>query len=265
MSLKNIVRLLLARGWARAMRCRAKPHPQAAGMVLVVSPHADDETLGCGGLIAARAERGRPTHVVFLTDSAGTSPDAAEREKQARRRREEAGEALRILGLRREDASFLEAPDGRLDRLDKETDRGVRAGLGALVQRLGPEAIYLPFLGSHSTEHDAAHRMCAEVLAQSGWRGRLWEYPVWAWWNPPRFINRSRGKPDPTFLSLGAKLETKRNALRAHHSQMEKGSKLPKILGRICLGRWEFYFPVREPRGLPTGQTKAHNPRFPAN
>jgi len=258
--LKNLIRLVLARGWARVLRWQASPHPQAAGMVLVVSPHADDETLGCGGLLATRAEGGWPTHVVFLTDSAGTSPDAKVRQKQAEVRREEAWEALRVLGLKKEDASCLEAPDGWLDRLEKETDRRVREGLAALVQRLAPEAVYLPFLGSHSTEHEAAHRLSRQVLAECGWKGKLWEYPVWAWWNPPRFVHRSRGKPAPTCLTLGAKLETKRNALQAHRSQLEPGSKLPKILGRICLGRWEFFFPVPEPPGLRPGKAEAHNP-----
>src|SRR4051812_3355572 len=34
--------------------------------VLVISPHADDEVLGCGGLIAAQVEAGAEVHVLYL-------------------------------------------------------------------------------------------------------------------------------------------------------------------------------------------------------
>ena len=37
---------------------------------LILAPHADDESLGCGGLIAACCERGQPPVVAILTDGA---------------------------------------------------------------------------------------------------------------------------------------------------------------------------------------------------
>ena len=40
--------------------------------VLVVAPHQDDETLGCGGLIARKRYEGLPVHVVFITDGSAT-------------------------------------------------------------------------------------------------------------------------------------------------------------------------------------------------
>lgn len=35
--------------------------------VLVISPHADDEVLGCGGLLAALADAGSTVHVLYLS------------------------------------------------------------------------------------------------------------------------------------------------------------------------------------------------------
>src|SRR5262245_24685447 len=40
--------------------------------VLVLAPHPDDESLGCGGLIAACQAQGHPVHVLVLTDGAGS-------------------------------------------------------------------------------------------------------------------------------------------------------------------------------------------------
>jgi LmbE family N-acetylglucosaminyl deacetylase len=250
--MKDLVRRFLARGWALVLRVRSTPHVLHEGTTLVISPHADDETLGCGGLIAARAARGLPTEVVFLTDSGGTSGNQTARREQARVRHSEALEALSILGVGPASVHFLDATDGQLDKLDHASSEALRSGLGDLVRALNPSEIYLPFLGSHSTEHEAAHGICREVFEEMWWRGRLWEYPVWAWWNPPRFASRCKGKPRPTVLTLGENLAKKRAALLAHASQHAPGGALPGILARICLGKDEFFFPVTGARSLPT-------------
>ncbi len=41
---------------------------------VVVAPHPDDETLGCGVLIAAKRRLGAEVAVVFLTDGAASHP-----------------------------------------------------------------------------------------------------------------------------------------------------------------------------------------------
>lgn len=42
---------------------------------IVFSPHQDDETLGCGGMIALRRAQNIPVSVVFLTDGQGGVSD----------------------------------------------------------------------------------------------------------------------------------------------------------------------------------------------
>src|ERR1700759_4483419 len=44
------------------------------GTCVILAPHPDDESLGCGGLIATCAAAGRPPLVVILTDGAGSHP-----------------------------------------------------------------------------------------------------------------------------------------------------------------------------------------------
>jgi LmbE family N-acetylglucosaminyl deacetylase len=48
------------------MKC--DPGKVSAKRVLVVAPHPDDESLGCGGLIASLAQKGCRFYVVFTTD-----------------------------------------------------------------------------------------------------------------------------------------------------------------------------------------------------
>ena len=46
------------------------------GTCLILAPHPDDESLGCGGLIAACVAAGRPPLVAVLTDGAGSHPNS---------------------------------------------------------------------------------------------------------------------------------------------------------------------------------------------
>src|ERR1700730_3905373 len=46
------------------------------GGIVVVAPHPDDETLGCGGLIALESRLGRNIQVVVISDGVGSHPNS---------------------------------------------------------------------------------------------------------------------------------------------------------------------------------------------
>src|SRR5882724_2841134 len=61
-----------------------------SGKILVLAPHMDDETLGCGGTIARHAQAGADVAVVFLTDGRyGSGAIAALPEPERGRRQRE--------------------------------------------------------------------------------------------------------------------------------------------------------------------------------
>lgn len=245
--MKKFFRLILARLLASWFRFNGKHHELMTGSVLIFAPHADDETLGCGGLIAARTTRALPVHVSFITDSGGTSANESDRRALSLTRQAEALAAIQALQLNNKSVSFLNAPDGRLPLLSPAEIQVLTERIHGVVRACSPLAIYLPFSGSHSTEHEAAHHLIRSALQSMDWHGQLWEYPVWAWWNPLRFARHALRKPAPCFLRLGLLLAQKQMALRCHTSQHEPGSALPPILSRLCLGPWEFFFPIKQP------------------
>ena len=59
-----------------------------AQRVLVLAPHADDDVIGCGGLLAQLAGSGAEVKVLFLTDSSGGEEIKTDQEAYAARRLE---------------------------------------------------------------------------------------------------------------------------------------------------------------------------------
>ena len=49
--------------------------PEGRGLV-VVAPHPDDESLGCGGLIVQALADGRAVRVVIVSDGCGSHPNS---------------------------------------------------------------------------------------------------------------------------------------------------------------------------------------------
>jgi LmbE family N-acetylglucosaminyl deacetylase len=99
--------------------------------VMVLAPHPDDETLGCGGVLHDAAKAGIPTHVVFLTNGDANELSFLVWERHpvvtssgalamGRRRGEEALRAAGSLGLPADAVTFLGYPDaGTMDMWTK--------------------------------------------------------------------------------------------------------------------------------------------------
>ena len=127
--------------------------------ILVVAPHPDDETLGCGGTLIKHARRGDRVSVVFLT-SGELGLKQMPREEAWRIREREAQEAACVLGLA--DARFLRCPDWFLGEHIEEATGALRVVL--LEQR--PELVYVPHELEWHPDHKAA--LAALRLALAG-------------------------------------------------------------------------------------------------
>lgn len=243
--MKNLARRLLAAGVAHLLRRRSRPFPFHPGVALVVAPHADDETLGCGGLLALKRARGDVVHVVFVTDSAG-SPEEQLPADLAARRQAEALAALQVLGLDTAQVHFLGAPDGHLNRLNVAEATRFRGALAQLIRTLQPAEIFVPYFGGGSSEHDATVELTQLALSATHHHVRLWEYPVWAWWDARRLAPQLRQPAQNYHLDLGPVRARKQAALDCHASQVQPAADgqppLPPVLATLCTGPVEFFF-----------------------
>ncbi len=111
---KDAALFLLHRSFAAAA---AELKPEAlAGALLVVAPHADDETLGCAAVILRASQAGRRICVIIVSDGSQSIQSAVISPQQlAVLCIEEAVAAAGVLGVAKADVAFLGFPDSRLE------------------------------------------------------------------------------------------------------------------------------------------------------
>lgn len=127
--------------------------------VLIISPHHDDEVIGCGGTIAKYREKGDKVFVVYITAGWSGLPKIKSKEKAIKIREIEARNACKILGVQR--AIFL-----------REDDRNIYNKKGEIIKKLikiirgiKPNLIYTP----HPKEKDVEHRIAYEAIKEAAW------------------------------------------------------------------------------------------------
>ncbi|TPE46857.1 PIG-L deacetylase family protein [Amaricoccus solimangrovi] len=199
---------------------RPAPLTLPDGPVLVVAPHPDDETLGCGGLIAAAVARGLATHVLFVTDGGASHPGsrAWPRARLARRREAEAEEALRRLGAGGAPRTFLRLPDAGMPPRGSPAHAEALGTVTRLVRDLGPALVLLPWRRDPHRDHRDAWALATEALARAPARPEVLEYAIWL-----DELGAPEDHPAATEMepvSLRVSPEVKRGALRAHASQL---------------------------------------------
>jgi LmbE family N-acetylglucosaminyl deacetylase len=184
--------------------------------ILILSPHQDDESLGCGGMIAAATSRSVPVHIAFLTDGGMSHPGsrAWPRARLISHRRDEALSAAAILGVPPGEVTFLEQPDRDAPH-DGPAFDAVLERLSALAGRLGARTICASWIGDPHGDHGSAAKLARAACTRAGLRHLA--YPIWAWAAPD-------AAPMPTVMG-GARLDIapylplKRRAIAAHASQ----------------------------------------------
>jgi LmbE family N-acetylglucosaminyl deacetylase len=179
---------------------------EAARHVLVVSPHPDDESIGCGGSLHRHAAAGDVVRVVFLTSGEqgghGPSPEAV-----AELREQEARAAAAVLGVTH--VEFWREPDGALRASPRLVGR-----LRECMRDLRPRVVYVPHEGEMHLDHQAAARLVCQAVTDLVRDDPDVEPPeVWMFevWTPVQRIDQ--------IIDISLSIDAKVAAVRAHASQ----------------------------------------------
>jgi len=198
-----------------ALPLRTPDEVVGARNLLVIAPHPDDESLGCGGLLAWAAASGRKARVAMLTDGEASHPGSARfpPSRLAALRRTEALHAGAWLGLAPGDHAFLHLPDGALGALAPAQRETAIQALAAWMRELTPVVACVTASSDMHGDHRAAHRL-ARAAARRVPGCTLLAYPVWSWLAP------AATRPPPGWrIDVGRYRAAKRAAIRSHASQ----------------------------------------------
>ena len=187
------------------------------GGLVVVAPHPDDESLGCGGLIAEACTEGRATRVVVVSDGTGSHP-ASRAYPYARLRdlrESEARQAVHELGLDPvQDIAFLRMPDRFVPSDGPIAERAI-ARIAASAERVGAAALFVSWRHDPHCDHQASYRL-ARAAQRRLTAVKLFEYTIWGAALPAA----TPVEPAAGFrLQIGRHLARKRRAIDAHRSQ----------------------------------------------
>lgn len=188
----------------------AEVYEPGDGRVMVLAPHMDDETIGCGGTIARHVKEGAQVTVVFLTDGRHGGGSYAGMTKAERNRKQE-----EISGVRKQEARcageilgvqslmFLDAEDTRLS-----ADRRVPKLLRDILERKQPHCVYLPYFLDQHRDHRAANSVLLAAVAGTRLEFECRGYEVWT----PLFPN--------CVVKIDVTIEEKKRALACYRSQL---------------------------------------------
>lgn len=192
------------------------------GSSLIVAPHPDDETLGCGGTVALMRKNGIPVHFLFVSDGSMSHPNSKKypAEKLTKVREKEAKTAVLSLGGEVDHIEFLRLKDTMVPH---ENDNLFEETVGKIVNimdDLQPQTVFVPWQKDPHRDHQATWKIMSEAVSRSKIKPRFIEYPIWLWelGSPEdmEFLDRM----EKFTVNIEDTLEMKNKALAAHTSQV---------------------------------------------
>jgi LmbE family N-acetylglucosaminyl deacetylase len=193
--------------------------------LLIVAPHPDDESLATGGLLQRAFASEVPVRILFGTKGEN-NPWAQrfwerrwnigrdERAGWGERRRQEALNAISVLGGKPDCARFLNLPDQGITGLLMKGAQELLALFAEEIEEWRPTLVVIPAMRDAHPDHSALSVMLSMVLDSfGGLLGQVWEYLVH---EPQVAITRQ-----PVTLRLSSEeVEGKQQAILCHETQV---------------------------------------------
>lgn len=185
--------------------------------VLVVSPHADDEVVGCGGLLAALSSLPAAVHVLYAAVD-GSEHYGREAPTTLEQRLAEIEAAAGLLGFSYE---IAHSGSGLMERLDTLPRRDLVDLFEGTYNEHRPQLVLVPFPGDYDQDHQVVFATAFAAARPIGEGFGKWLPPhVLAYegpqlgWAPAAPIRRA------AFTDISRHLDTKLEALRCYATQL---------------------------------------------
>ncbi|HTM59166.1 MAG TPA: PIG-L family deacetylase [Burkholderiales bacterium] len=157
----------------RVTPCELDPSEWRGARVLVLSPHPDDELIGCGGTLCRLGSAGAKLTILQATDGCRLqSLRELARSRRKSVRQEEAAHVASKLGA---ELVVWREEDTRL-----RCSAALMAKLAHLMRDVRPTHVFAPFLGDRHADHRALSDILAGALPMAGVEPQILQYEVWS-------------------------------------------------------------------------------------
>jgi LmbE family N-acetylglucosaminyl deacetylase len=187
--------------------------------ILIVAPHPDDETLGCGGAIALCHQLNIPVEVLIISDGTKSHPNSLIYPASTLKllREQESLDALAILGLDSAAVSFLSLPDSAVPTQNQPNYSSAIALCEHYLRPIAPSIIFLPWRNDPHADHRASWGLIQVACEHLSLSPRLIEYPIWDWDEQQR--QNFTESVDVWRLDISSVLDLKKCAIAKYRSQ----------------------------------------------
>ena len=219
---------------------------------VVVAPHPDDESLGCGGAIALLQQRSIPVQVLVMSDGTQSHPHSKRypADRLRAQREQEICAALKTLGISAPKVTFFRWPDTAVPgQGNPDFARAVDLCCESL-QRCQPSLLFVPWQHDQHCDHRATWQIVQQAILDWPQPPRQIVYSIWG--------DRAAGLPALPAGETGWRLDIrsvvalKRQAVMAHQSQTTdlvsddpSGFRLTPAMLNNLIKPWETYLEVK--------------------
>lgn len=214
----------------------------AGSRAVIVSPHPDDEILGCGGLLQLLAREQRQVLLISVTDGGASHQGSRYWTPQRLSivRPLETADALKRLGLPLNQMQWIHG--GFADTGVAAQENQLRDFLKTYLQ--SSDVVFTTWSEDGHSDHEAVGRAALAVARECG--ARVHEIPVWAWhWANPEDPRIPWDRARKLQLDKWAQAR-KRHAIQAFASQLysDPDTDHEPVLSAITVERLQQPFEV---------------------
>ena len=190
--------------------------------ILILAPHADDETYGCAGTIAKAKDQGAEVYVVVVTVGDLAHYDGGQEITAGETRAREFSEVMKYLRVDDYDVLYRDPQTHlRLDAIPRRDLIALFERDGRLsIDRLQPTMVLLPAVSSNP-DHEALFRAGFTACRPHVPELKPFQKFVLAYDNTSLSWSMERERFHPhLYVDISSYLENKLQALRLHQSQL---------------------------------------------
>ncbi len=186
---------------------------------IVLAPHPDDETLGCGGAIALLRQRSIPVHVIILSDGTKSHPDSQTHPAPVLKalRETETYTALAQLGVTKEFVTFLNWPDTAVPHPAHPDFSTAVSQCAYYLRKYSPSLLFVPWQNDRHCDHRATWQIAQQCLEHLSNPPKQVVYAVWG--TPSAGLPSLPPGETGWRLDIRSVQQLKRSAAMAHQSQ----------------------------------------------